>query len=193
MIEHSYVKKVLKTWNPQTPDTEIDSLHKHMVKRWEERVAYNLEGKMEEYEAAGIPPGPLIQELEGAFIQQAASKSIIDEYLGEYLEEIDKRSRGINHDYYAHLWTIQDPDGWKKTPWETEFNPQLFDAVVSSFPNDDTAFHVFMAARIEREIYVNSEMPEIDRTFIDEVQEVVAGWRAAGSELRELSFSHLKV
>lgn len=148
---------------------------------------------MEEYEAAGIPPGPAIEQLEGAFIEKAALKTVIDNSLGEYLEEIEKRRRGINRDYYAHLWTIQDPDGWKKTPWEIDINPELFAAVIQSFPGEGSEFHVFAAARIERELYATGEMPEISDTILEEVHEAIAEWEAAGAPLEKLSFADVRV
>ncbi|MBC3179651.1 hypothetical protein IAU68_01380 [Corynebacterium lujinxingii] len=94
MIERDYVEKVMKTWNPHVPDSEVESTYKYMQEEWQEHVKHSLQSKMEEYEAAGIPPGPAIEQLEGAFIEKAALKSVIDIHLGEYLEEIEKTPSG---------------------------------------------------------------------------------------------------
>lgn len=193
MIERDYVEKVMKTWNPHVPDSEVESTYKYMQEEWQEHVKHSLQSKMEEYEAAGIPPGPAIEQLEGAFIEKAALKSVIDIHLGEYLEEIEKRRRGHNRDYYAHLWTIQDPDGWRKTPWETDINPQLAVALIQSFPEEGPEFYVFTAARIERELYETGEMPEISETFLEEVREAIAEWEAAGASRERLSFADVRV
>ncbi|NNO10342.1 hypothetical protein [Corynebacterium lujinxingii] len=104
-----------------------------------------------------------------------------------------KRRRGHNRDYYAHLWTIQDPDGWRKTPWETDINPQLAVALIQSFPEEGPEFYVFTAARIERELYETGEMPEISETFLEEVREAIAEWEAAGAPRERLSFADVRV
>ncbi|WP_269508468.1 hypothetical protein [Corynebacterium faecium] len=193
MIEREYVEKVMRTWNPHIPDHDIDSTYRYMQSDFQRRVEGSLKSKMEEYEAAGIPPGPLVEQLEGAFIEKAVLDEVIQYHLGEYLEEIEKRRRGLDRDYYAHLWTIQDPDGWKKTPWEIDINPELFAAVRQTFPEEESPFHVFTAARIEREMYASEDMPEVDVAFLKEIHQAVADWEAAGSPLEKLSFSHLTV
>ena len=62
-----------------------------------------------------------------------------------------------------------------------------------SFPEEDSPFHVFTAACIEREMYANEDMPEVDVAFLQEIHQAVADWAAAGSPLEKLSFSHLRV
>ncbi len=115
MAKREYVEKVMKTWTPHVLDDEVESIYRHMQADFQERVKSSLEYKLTEYaEALGHPPGPWVAHFEGAAIEIEVLKSVTDFYLGEYLEEIEKRSRGFNRDYYAHLWTIQDPDGWKK-------------------------------------------------------------------------------
>ena len=100
-----------------------------MNKEWKERAEHGKKCKQEEYEAAGFDSWPIAEIIEGPLIEEEARKATIDWYLGEYLEEIEKRSKGYNYLYYAHLWTIQDPDGWRKTPWLMEINPELEAAV----------------------------------------------------------------
>ena len=57
MIEREYVEKVMRTWNPHIPDHDIDSTYRYMQSDFQRRVEGSLKSKMEEYEAAGIPPG----------------------------------------------------------------------------------------------------------------------------------------
>lgn len=134
-----------------------------------------------------------VAQLEGAAIEIEVDKSVTDFYLGEYLEEIEKRRRGINRDYYAHLWTIQDPDGWKKTPWEIDMNPDLFRAIRETFPEERAEFYIFTAARLERERYATSEILELTEAVLEEIREAIAEWKAAGEPLWQLSFADLKV
>lgn len=194
MVKREYVEKVMKTWNPHVPDDEVESTYRHMQADVQQRVKSSLEYKLTEYAAAtGKPPGPWVAQLEGAAIEIEVDKSVTDFYLGEYLEEIEKRRRGINRAYYAHLWTIQDPDGWKKTPWEIDINPELSGAVRRTFPEEGVEFYVFTAARIERELYATSEIPELTEAFIEEIREAIAEWKAAGEPLWQLSFADVKV
>ena len=47
----------MRTWNPHIPDHDIDSTYRYMQSDFQRRVEGSLKSKMEEYEAAGIPPG----------------------------------------------------------------------------------------------------------------------------------------
>ena len=62
-----------------------------------------------------------------------------------------------------------------------------------TFPEEESPFHVFTAARIEREMYASEDMPEVDVAFLKEIHQAVSDWEAAGSPLEKLSFSHLTV
>lgn len=193
MIEREYVEKVMKTWNPHVPDYEVESTYRYMKEDWQQRVKTSLEYTLKEYEAVRNPPAPWIEQFEKPSIEKSVLKAVTDSYLGEYLEEIEKRSRGINRDYYAHLWTIQDPDGWKKTPWEIDMNPDLSRAIRETFPEERAEFYVFTAARLERELYATSEIPELTEALLEEIREAIAEWKAAGEPLWQLSFADLKV
>ena len=193
-VKREYVEKVMKTWNPHVPDDEVESTYRHMQADFQERVKSSLDYKLTEYaEALGHPPGPWVAQLEGAAIAIQVLESVKDLYLGEYFEEIEKRRKGINRGYYAHLWTIQDPDGWKKTPWEIDMNPDLFRAIRETFPEERAEFYIFTAARLERELYATSEIPELTEALLEEIREAIAEWKAAGEPLWQLSFADVTV
>ena len=193
MIEYDFVEKVMKTWNPHTPEHDIVNTHEFMNQECKERAERGKNSKRQEYEAAGFDSWPIAEIFEGPLIEEEARKATIDWHLGEYLEEIEKRSRGYNYLYYAHLWTIQDPDGWRKTPWLMQINPELEAAVKSTFPNESGAFHLLMSARIEHDRYYSGEIPEMTDEYVQEVRDEESHQRRTRRNFDDPDFSHLTV
>lgn len=78
MIEYDFVEKVMKTWNPYTPEHDITDTHAFMNKEWKERAEYGKKCKQEEYEAAGFDSWPIAEIIEGPLIEEEARKATID-------------------------------------------------------------------------------------------------------------------
>ena len=193
MIEYDFVEKVMKTWNPHTPEHEIVGKHKFLNKNLKERTERAMKAKQEKYEAAGLNSEPITETLEALLIEEEARKATIDCHLGNFLEEIKKRSRGENYPHYAHLWTIQDPNGWKKTPWLVEVEPALLGAVRRAFPDEFGPFHTLMTARIISERTFTGKFPEITDEYVQEVRDVEAAWLLGDRNFDNLDFSHMTV
>lgn len=83
MIKYDFVEKVMKTWNPHTPEHEIVGKHKFLNKNLKERTERAMKAKQEKYEAAGLNSEPITETLEALLIEEEARKATIDCHLGE--------------------------------------------------------------------------------------------------------------